>query len=199
MPFKNPSHHQFRELKSTSETKTLKYTASTSALRIKEGLERETLNYLTTSKSTNRKIDQIIKNQAKQLNNKTLSKIVNKSLLPNLHQKTHFHSIKTIYSESPCGFLKMSTPGVGLNGSGDKENLAHEVYEDETEIEAKKEQEKGSNDYANRKENSKEALVKCGLLKTLNKDFMNSGRNYSKSKMSTNGIGNRNGVNHYRA
>lgn len=40
--------------------------------------------------------------------NKGYIRQLNKSLLPSMHKKTYFQSLKTVFSESPNGFLKNS-------------------------------------------------------------------------------------------
>lgn len=69
--------------------------------RIKEYLDRGTLNYLPNE--NNRKVDKVIKRaRSKDASDvDSINKSLNKSLLPMLHNKTYFKSVATLYSELP--------------------------------------------------------------------------------------------------
>jgi len=66
--------------------------------RIKEYLDRETLNYLPNE--NNRKVDKVIKRARSKDSSDvdSINKSLNKSLLPMLHNKTYFKSVATLYS-----------------------------------------------------------------------------------------------------
>jgi hypothetical protein len=52
-------------------------------------------------------------------------KLVNKSLLPFMHKKTYFQSLKSIFSESPNGFLK----SIKNNEKYEKDNVIGKLDE----------------------------------------------------------------------
>jgi hypothetical protein len=79
----------------------MKYKPLTHNLRLKECLDHQCLNYLPNS--SNHKLDRIL--QRKQPKNlverETLNRSVTKSLLPQLHSKTYFKSVETLFAELP--------------------------------------------------------------------------------------------------
>lgn len=79
----------------------MKFKPATHNLRLKEYLDKQTLNYLPNS--NNPKLDRLLhrttpKTSAEKLN---LNKTLNKSLLPLLHSKTYFKSVETLFAELP--------------------------------------------------------------------------------------------------
>ncbi len=87
----------------------MRYKSINAALRIKEELESKTLNYLPNLK--NKKLDKLLKDTTISWKDKGQTKQVNKSLLPMMHKKTYYQSLKSIFAESPHGFLNSQVKG----------------------------------------------------------------------------------------
>ena len=81
-----------------------------------------------------------------------LNKSINKTLLPVLHAKTYFKSVNTLFTEIPQQSAK-----------NEPMYVTEEVGGEEGEGERRSAKPK---DHMSRKENSKEALIKCNMLKS---------------------------------
>jgi len=84
----------------------MRYKSINSSLRIKEHLDSSTLNCLPNL--NNHKINKLAKNPNLSWKDRGVNKQLQKSLAPSMHKKTYFQSLKTIFSESPNGFLNNS-------------------------------------------------------------------------------------------
>jgi len=96
VPFNNTFSHRFRDFKDESNLKPMRYKSINAGLRIKEELESSTLNYLPNLK--NKRVDKLVKNHTISWKDKGYAKQVNKSLLPMMHKKTYFQSLKSIFA-----------------------------------------------------------------------------------------------------
>ncbi len=152
VPFHNTFSHRFRE--TDPQAKPMKYKPATNNLRLKEFLDHQDLNYLPNS--TNHKLDRILqrKQHKSPAEKEVLNRSVAKSLLPVLHSKTYFKSVETLFAELPKQWPEAVY---------DMKMAAEESYEEEAEL---KREAKKSNDHLSRKENSREALLKCNMLHT---------------------------------
>ena len=74
----------------------MRYKSINAAIRIKEELESSTLNYLPNLR--NKKVDKLLRNNTIEWKDKGYVKQVNKSLLPMMHKKTYFQSLKSIFA-----------------------------------------------------------------------------------------------------
>jgi hypothetical protein len=74
----------------------MRYTSINGSLRVKEKLDSSILNYLPNV--NNKKIDKLAKNPHISWTDKRVLKQINKSILPSMHHKTYFQSLKTIFS-----------------------------------------------------------------------------------------------------
>lgn len=74
----------------------MRYKSINSGLRIKEELESSTLNYLPNL--SNKKIDKLASNPNISWKDKNNVKKLNKSLLPMMHKKNYYQSLKSIFA-----------------------------------------------------------------------------------------------------
>jgi hypothetical protein len=56
----------------------------------------------------NKKVDKLLKNPNILWKDKDYVKQINKSLLPMMHKKNYFQSLKSIFAETPHGFIKIT-------------------------------------------------------------------------------------------
>ncbi len=84
----------------------MRFKSINGSLRVKEELESSTLNYLPNL--TNKKVDKLAKNSKVSWKDKTCVKQLNKSLLPMMHKKNYFQSLKSIFAETPHGFMRIN-------------------------------------------------------------------------------------------
>lgn len=81
----------------------MKYKPSIQSLRIKEYFDQHSMNYLPNHE--NLKLDRLVnRTQAKKAlgrESMVITKTINKSLLPMLHNKTYFKSVTTLFAELP--------------------------------------------------------------------------------------------------
>lgn len=74
----------------------MRYKSINSSLRIKEELDSVTLNYLPNL--SNKKIDKLAKSVTISWKDKDNVNKINKSLLPIMHKKNYYQSLKSIFS-----------------------------------------------------------------------------------------------------
>lgn len=74
----------------------MRYKSINSSLRIKEELDSVTLNYLPNL--SNKKIDKLAKSVKISWKDKDNVNKINKSLLPMMHKKNYYQSLKSIFS-----------------------------------------------------------------------------------------------------
>ncbi len=143
VPFTNSSNHEFRATKGQG----LHYKSFTHSFRVREYLDRQELNYLPNTPAA---VDRLIKKQKRgeRVDLGKLNSALNKTLLPVLHQKTYFKSVSTLFTEIPTKShsIEISTP----NEEGE---------------EAEERRNTKPSDCVNRRENARDALVKCNMLR----------------------------------